>query len=510
MALAQDLIARGYFPVEIPPPFSAEQYSTVLDKLPADLDSVGTQSSKCVFHSIPRLQHSRRLLGIPNPLHQYRLSLVVENSWAELEAHMKLSPLSLTRLEIADGHSSRALSKVSGFADLDEARLLTSAGSRFVLKADISRFYHTLYTHSIAWALHTKETAKLRRRDRRLVGNLLDEAVRQTQDQQTLGIPVGPDTSDLISELLGVALDLELLSTSPQLDGKGFRYVDDYYLYFATRHEAESVLADLHKAASHFAVEINPLKTFIRELPEGFQPEWKPTLRSHEIRAEHEKSDLLGLFSAAYDIAAKYPGNNVLKYAVKQSTSHTVSHDNWRLYESFLLGALVSEPGLAPTLAPILVKYRDDGYVFTEGKLLGSVAEMASHHARLRQGFEVAWALWFSKLFSLRLSDHVLQEISQMDDPLVALLALDLRAAGLADAVDAAGWSKHMQADQLYSEYWPLAYEASVKGWLESVKGDDYVGDDDFFGILSHYGIQFYDSTTKEPAGNIDWLTAYA
>jgi hypothetical protein len=508
MALAQALIERGYFPVEIPPALSPAPYSKMLRRLPGGLGGVGPDYSRCAFHSIPRLQHSRRLLAIPNPLHQYKLALVIEKAWPALDAHMKRSPLSLTRLEVKDG-SSRALSRVSDFADLDEARLLASSSSRFVLKADISRFYHTLYTHSISWALHTKDVAKLRRNDRRLVGNLLDEAVRQTQDQQTLGIPVGPNTSDLISELLGVALDLKLLETNPQLERAGFRYVDDYYLYFATRHGAESVLADLHKAASYFAVEINPLKTSIRELPEGFQPEWKSTVRSHEIRVEQERSDLLSLFSAAYENAAKYPGNNVLKYVVKQSTSHTVSHDNWKLYEAFLLGALVSEPGLAPTLAPILVKYRDDGYCFNGDKLQTLLAEMAFYHARLRQGFEVAWALWLCKLLSVSLPNEVVKEISQMDDSIVALLALDLRSGGFADALNTEAWSKYMQADHLYSEYWLLAYEALVKGWLGPLDGHNYVADDGFFGILAQSAVEFYDTGTTQAASDTDWLSAY-
>src|SRR5882762_4450584 len=244
MSLAQALIERGYFPVELPPAFSPATYAAVLNSLPRNLGLIGQKCSKCALHSIPRLQHSRRFLGIPNPLHQFRLALVVEHAWTDIENHMKRSPLSLTRLEVKAG-SSRALSRVGDFGDLDTARVLRSSASRYLLKADLSRFYHTLYTHSIPWALHTKATAKVRRNDRALVGNLLDEAVRQTQDLQTLGIPVGPDTSDLISELLGVALDLELLEANPELATAGARFVDDYYLYFATRQSAEEALAEL-------------------------------------------------------------------------------------------------------------------------------------------------------------------------------------------------------------------------------------------------------------------------
>ena len=187
-----------------------ESYAANLDKLPKDLTKIGPPASRCAYHSIPRLQHLRRLLGIPNPLHQLKLSYLIEDHWTDIESHMKRSPLLLTRFEV-NPDPPRALTKVGKFDDLDTERVLRSSASRFLLKADLSRFYHTLYTHSIPWALHTKDVAKANRNDKGLLGNLIDQAVRNTQDQQTMGIPVGPDTSDLISELVGVALDLSLL-----------------------------------------------------------------------------------------------------------------------------------------------------------------------------------------------------------------------------------------------------------------------------------------------------------
>jgi hypothetical protein len=506
MPLAEELIRDGYLPSELPPAFSSAKYSEIIAVLRENLDSTTPRFSKCVSHSIPRLYHARRLLGIPNPLHQLKLAVLVQDHWHELDSHMKRSQLSLTRLEV-NPRPPRALLRVGHFDDLEIAKILKSSAARYVLKADLSRFYHTLYTHSIPWALHTKSTAKARKNDRQLLGNLIDEAIRNTQDQQTLGIPVGPDTSDLISEILGVALDLELLSRNPTL--KGIRFVDDYYLYFATRSEAESALADLHGAASHFAVEVNPLKTMIQELPEELLPPWKVELRSLRLSKEQERADLLSLFSSAFRHAVKYPGNNVLKYALKQSTSLQISVDNWEIYESLLLGSLVWEPGLAPTLAPVLVKYWSEGFPINSERLRETLSEIAVYNANLRQGFEVAWALWLSKLFSLNLPETVLAAISQMDDPVVALLALDLKSSGLGDGVDGSLWSSHMRGDQLYSENWLLAYEAYVKGWLPSADGSDYINSDPFFSILSRWGVEFYDTRTLEPAGESEWLVAY-
>jgi hypothetical protein len=420
---------------------------------------------------------------------------------------MANSALSMTRLQHVTG-SERGLQHQYDFDALDQERIVRSSASRFLLKADLSRFYHSLYTHSIPWALHSKEVAKANRSPAALYGNAIDAAVRNTQDGQTLGIPVGPVTSDLISELLGVALDVELAKVRPGL--KGLRYVDDYYLFFGTRSDAEAALADLHSVANHFAVEINPLKTKISELPEPVQPAWKADLRSIVVRPEHERDDLMSFFSRAYENASKYPGNNVLKYAVKQSAGFTISQDCWTLYESFLLGSLVAEPSLAPTLSAALVNYSSKSYRVNTDKLTEVLAEIASYHARFKQGFEVAWALWIAKLFNLKLPDSAWTSICSVDDSIVALLTLDLHHAGLADNIDVALWVRHMASEHLYSENWLLAYEALKKGWLPSLGGDDYITANDFFGTLSNRGVEFYDTANTQAATQTGWLTEYA
>jgi hypothetical protein len=412
----------------------------------------------------------------------------------------------MTRLQYVPG-SERGLKRVFDFDDLDRERIVRSSTSRFLLKADLSRFYHSLYTHSIPWALHSKATAKANFSATALFGNAIDIAVRNTQDKQTLGIPVGPVTSDLISEVLGTALDIELTELRPGL--KGLRYVDDYYLFFATRSEAEGALADLHSIANHFAVEINPLKTRISELPEPVHPSWKSELRLAVVRPENEREDLMSFFSKAYENASKYPGNNVLKYAVKHSAGFPISQDCWALYESFLLGSLVAEPSLAPTLSAVLVEYSGKGYGLSLEKLREALAEIASYHARFKQGFEVAWALWIAKLLGIVLPESVWTTICSIDDSIVALLSLDLKQAGLADGVDPVLWAPHMTPGHLYSENWLIAYEALRKGWLPAVDGSDYVAADDFFGLLSHYDVEFYDPANSDAATETGWLAAY-
>jgi hypothetical protein len=60
-----------------------------------------------------------------------------------------------------------------------------------------------MYTHSLAWALDSKENVKTNLRSRiSSVGDDLDLAARNGQEKQTKGIPVGPDSSQVLAEII--------------------------------------------------------------------------------------------------------------------------------------------------------------------------------------------------------------------------------------------------------------------------------------------------------------------
>ena len=155
----------------------------------------------------------------------------------------------------------------------------SSVGKNYVLKTDISRFYSSIYTHSIPWAMHGKSFAKQKgnRGDNHL-GNLLDKQMRNSQDDQTLGIQVGNDVSLIVSELIGCAIDELVLNEFNSV--VGFRYIDDYYLFFRKKEEAETVLASLRRTIGQFELELNNEKTTIYELPRSTEPEWTSKLNS--------------------------------------------------------------------------------------------------------------------------------------------------------------------------------------------------------------------------------------
>jgi len=255
-------MTRGYFPDRVIPPVNSLALSVAMPDMlayirPKVLDilnkvnGAGVPRSRCVSHSVPKRKHLRRSLSIPNPLHQCILSDEIATNWQVLEAFCAKSPISLS---VPKPSADRALEATNDLNKQPLYRAQRSVGARYLLQTDIARYYPSIYTHSLPWALHGKSTARSDKKFN-LLGNRLDLWLRETQDKQTGGIPIGPDTSFLIGEVLGTALDLHLQSKLSSL--RGTRSIDDYYLYFSTVSDAEKGLAALHEVSREFDLEIN-------------------------------------------------------------------------------------------------------------------------------------------------------------------------------------------------------------------------------------------------------------
>lgn len=71
----------------------------------------------------------------------------------------------------------------------------------YVFDTDVADCYGSIYTHSIAWAVESKQVAKQDRSGNRL-GNFIDKSIQNAQYQQTNGIPQGSVLMDFIAEIV--------------------------------------------------------------------------------------------------------------------------------------------------------------------------------------------------------------------------------------------------------------------------------------------------------------------
>lgn len=495
------VLARGYFPKELPSPFNTKSFGSFADTaiasvLQLDTTKKGSKNnliSRPAIHNLARSGTLRRKLTIPNPVNQYQVARAVAQGWGVLKSVCVGSPISLTTPRYLK-HGTRIISPLNDFNALPMARARSRTASRYLLTTDLSQFYPSIYTHSIPWALHTKPLAKAKPNDYSLLGNVLDLAMRNGQDKQTIGIPIGPDTSLAIAEVILSSVDSRL---SGPISKRGFRYIDDIGCGFRTISEAEDTLGQLQYLIGDLQLQLNPRKTKITELPSELEASWVPHLRLFAFRASSpsaQQTDLLSYFGRAFELAAIDREEAILQYSVQRLRSVNIFEMNWVLYESLLLQCLSVEPGTAPAVIGELYKYRLS-MPLDLLRISESLQQLIDDHAPLHHGSEVVWALWGAICLNCSLDAKIAEKALLTSDPCVALCVLHAIANGLVrGSVDVSSLEAFMHGDALVEDQWLLVYEANVKGWLPNLGGTDFVATNKYFGPMKAAGVSFYDT----------------
>src|ERR1017187_20071 len=490
----KDILGRGLLPQELPPPFNslllgrfAESRGTTA--LPFDTTTKGFKTSRPEIYNLARAGSFRRDLAILNPIHFSVLAECIVANWAQISKLPK-STLSLTLpTPTAEG---RAISRLFALDILPKRRAEVRSQGSFLLKADVARFYPSIYTHSIPWAAHGKSFAKTNR-DLKYWGNKVDLLSRNCQDGQTNGIPVGPDTSLVISELLLARIDKFISSRRI----RGLRYMDDYELVFKSEEQALEVRSQLQEALLEFELDLSTAKTTILPLPQILEDGWVSALNLFEMYegSQYFETQIIRFFDKAFELARLYPREGVLKYAAGRVTKLRLLEKHAELVEHLLMQCAQVETGaLSFVLASMLKNPAKNKETQKRRRLM--LLQIVETHAPQRHSSEVAWAIWACIAMKLSLPRSVVRAALKMEDSVCALLMLHARESNLVDEPkELQVLSKELKAEALYGPRWLLAYEANIKRWFRFRGAKDYVAQDRNFRFLKKAGVSFYDKS---------------
>jgi len=165
-----------------------------------------------------------------------------------------------------DQQSDRATSISQWWQAIEQQSLELALKYEFVLHTDITDCYGSIYTHSVPWAIHTKPTAKTKRRDLGLVGNSIDKHLQDMAYGQTNGIPQGSVLMDFIAEMVLGYADLELSNKIQQVnlhDYEIIRYRDDYRVFSNNPQTAEHITKLLTEILIELGMRLNAQKTIV-------------------------------------------------------------------------------------------------------------------------------------------------------------------------------------------------------------------------------------------------------
>jgi hypothetical protein len=519
MPTVRDILSRGYFPRELPPCFSTAQFGTAVTSATGAPNSsffgaiIPGKSAEMCVHNLVRSGGLRRNLGIPNPARYALLAREVVDKWGQLHTRAHSSPFSLTKP--VDNKPERAISSEHGLDDRVGYRVELRTRARVLVKTDVNRFYPSLYTHAIPWALEGKAAVKAAKAAGTLSSlwsNSLDTLFRNMNDQQTIGIPIGPDCSLLIAEGVLSAVDNELASLVPGL--RGLRYIDDYEFAFDHRSQAEDTISRLQAILSHYELALNPAKTRIIELPEPFESVWVSRLRIFNFRdstIRAQRTDLTAFFDTAFAFAKAEPDESIIKYAIPRLNSVDVEPDNWPLLEKILSQCALVEPACLPQVCEQLVHYvACSGFTLDQSLWANILNRIIQERLPLGQASEAAWAMWVMKIFEVTLAPNSESALNQTEDSVAALMGLYLTHGSLGNTSNLNNLNNYAERAGVTGRNWLLCYEGNRQGWIKP-PSNNMAWPNAEFGWLFNQGISFMDLAAAPPVprrhvpGAIGW-----
>jgi hypothetical protein len=461
----ENLLALGFLPTELPPLFSSTSLALLKGAaLPSELTGEKPPWTQPVPHNLARPGGLRRRLSVPNPGSYFRLAREFEAGRNDLMAAWAASPFSHTKPN-PTGATGRAIAPNS--SDRSQPRARARVGARYVLRADVSQFYPSIYTHSIPWVLHTKAKAKTSTRDLSLLGNRLDRELQGCHYGQTKGISIGPDTSLGIAELLLADVDRKLDSEC-RIKG-GTRFIDDIELTFERLSDAETALASLERLLAEIELQLNAAKTRIVALPDKIESVYVSELRRHLPAANDASvSSWIDYFNRAFELASQHPQDGVLRYATAALQGVTATTKAWPLAQSLLWQCIATDPGTLRFVvdALLLNKYRA---ALTPDSSLGTEAinALIRSSALVGHGSEVVWSIWAAIVLHLTLTPESQTAIASVDDSFVAVAAMFAAKRTVFDpAFEPKLWGSWFTEECFVEDHWLFVYEAARRGWF--------------------------------------------
>lgn len=499
--LFDGLLGYGLVASKIPPFLTGKEFLD-LCKNSSITSTFSGSPRKYIHYESMRNLNVPRVLAIPVPVAYYHQCKILSENWDDLLKYFKektknqthkIGRIHIRKIEgtleiftncyddeevmedddipaVTEDHLFEMNHKNPCKDDYPEPNLLI--GKQYMVKADISNCFPSIYSHSIPWALVGKNEAKLKS-GTSYDGewfNQIDEKTRKLKENETHGILIGPHSSSLISEIVLVAVDSELCDKYEYV-----RNVDDYTCYVEKYEDAEQFLVDLSLELKQFGLMLNYKKTEILKLPKAATESWVRKLNSF-VFSQHEDGKLrLGEARAYLDIALDLMYNNkensaILNYAIKVLGKKELTKNA----NEYVINTIHHLVLLYPYLVTLL-----DSKVFdvfeVESTHIEKIAKNLFKVGLDKKLYEaMSYSLYFAIKYDFKLQDDLFEIIDDNRDTVLMLLAYlhDKKFLNSSTNFNRTTIGKKYKklAEELQGdidEYWVFVYEVLTVGKLQ-------------------------------------------
>lgn len=366
--VADWILEEGYYPEPyvLPPCFKISDFELQQEKFEKKgYTDKNWQSENLATISFPKTGLIQRVFGIIHPHRYHDIVWELINDWDKLlsilfnpdnEIYSYSFPIALTINKQGKLRSGRMIYE---FLEMAEKDLVAEAYKyKLLTKIDITNFYNSVYTHTIAWAWCGDRYKALSDTNFNFTGSRIDKLIQYSNDKRTNGISVGPVLSDLIVEIMLSERDTFITQKIKEkgIDFLATRFKDDYRILCNSQEDSDKIIRIVIETLNEFNLQVNEAKTKTVALPEGLY-------RPHSIKYD--------IFSLRKIPAEKIPFKKFEHTLLKALEIHR-EHPGTSLLEKFL-GELIDNNKEKAVKERLLVEFAnpnipDDAHNYSKVK----------------------------------------------------------------------------------------------------------------------------------------------
>ena len=426
------LIQFGLFARELPPVLTGEAFLSYCktDGRPVFEDRWYDYAT---YNSM-RNMNLPRIISIPVPMGYERLCKCLSENWGNLKVHFQDATSEQERI-ISRTHIRKMKDTESLFSmnydnwekdGTPEPEILI--GKKYLVCADISNCYPSVYTHAIAWALAGKSTAKQTVAEPKRWYNQIDHFTQAIKNGETHGLLIGPHASSLLSEIILCAVDKQL---APKWDY--YRHIDDFKCYVDSYDNAGRFLGDLRKALGEYGLSLNHKKTEIHELPVPSMKQWVRQIQDYAALFQAKRpyvdyKEVKRYFDLCASLMQQNDNNySIMLYALKilsnDSPKHklTLSENAKKYVEQWIMALSL----LNSYLVPQLDKHMFTPFGISKNRIQEYSTLLYDTYFKVGNYESCAYALFFALKYDFDLGEYFnLENVIAANDCILSLMAL--------------------------------------------------------------------------------------
>ncbi|QOF73173.1 RNA-directed DNA polymerase [Aminobacter sp. SR38] len=422
----------------------------------------------------------RRMFSIPHPAFVRDQAVFFEKHWADISALISASPGSASRPTFHRTGPRHV--RLTPHSELPRIRLQALSRFKFCLVTDVSRFFPSVYTHSIPWAINGKEKAKNdpKHDSSNVFGNRLDFIVRQSQSRQTVGLSIGQDTSKIVAETIMSAVDSVFLKKSGRISPVFVRHVDDYWIGGSSHEECEKHLQNIRAALKEFELDINESKTKIISTKYIFGDDW-PSDFERDIRAAFSDNqyinngkDPISVLAQLVDRSTVQNDDGMIRHAIRKIDEGKLWDSDWEMLEHFLAQCAVQFPHCFDHVARVIAWRNRTSRPVNRGLWADIALLTLTQNGALGRDSEVIWALWLLKELKEKLPTKASDIIVENNGGLVLAVLAHFNKRRLATDRNLKGklWGV-VDGTPFSGAFWPLTLEMMHLGIADPIWNRD-------------------------------------